>query len=168
MILNKKIALSLMSVALVSALVGGATFAIFTDTASNPENTFTAGTVDINSEITTNWSANANNMAPGDTKEAVITVKNAGSLELRYDVSQSTSGALFGGATPATVAYERSTDGGATWTAFIPGDNNFVMAAGASNLIKVKVTLPSAADNSYQGATGSLTVTFSAEQTANN
>lgn len=45
--MTKKLLLTAVAVLLVSLLVGGATFAIFTDSATNSGNTFSAGRVDI-------------------------------------------------------------------------------------------------------------------------
>jgi len=165
--MKRRLMLSFLVIGLVSALVGGATFAYFTDSATNAENTFTAGTVDINSAITSAWSSGFGNMAPGDSASATITVTNGGSLELRYDVAQVISGNLFsdlGDAanTPAVVTY--TNDG----IPFTPGDNNFVLAPEASDSIVVTVTLPTTADNDYQGVAGNLDLAFNAEQTANN
>lgn len=47
MILNTKIALSLASIATAGALVGGATFALFSDSETSHNNTFTAGSLDL-------------------------------------------------------------------------------------------------------------------------
>ncbi|MDI6892146.1 MAG: TasA family protein [Actinomycetota bacterium] len=48
--MNRRILMSVLVVTMTLALVGGATFAVFTDTATNPNNTFTAGTVIISLE----------------------------------------------------------------------------------------------------------------------
>lgn len=45
--MKKRIAISVMLVVTASLLIGGATFAVFSDSAVNQNNTFTAGTVDI-------------------------------------------------------------------------------------------------------------------------
>lgn len=47
--MSKKLLLAAVAVMLVSLLVGGATFALFTDSATNSGNTFAAGRVDISS-----------------------------------------------------------------------------------------------------------------------
>lgn len=80
-----------MVLGIVSALVGGATFAWFTDSAVNQNNTFTAGTLTL--DVNNNNSAanfdidfNKDNLQPGDVITAgtdgfsTITVKNTGSL----------------------------------------------------------------------------------------
>lgn len=72
----------------VASLGVAATGAIFTDTASVGDNTFTTGTVDIATSPTTAL-VTASNMAPGDFSESAINVSNAGSLELRYAIQRS-------------------------------------------------------------------------------
>ena len=141
-------------IALTAALIGGATMALFTDTAANTGNSFAAGTVDITVGAT-GVIVGAANMAPGDTRTGSFTVTNAGSLELRFDVSAATAGALFGGLTPAVV-------GGLT------DDQNIVLAPGASATVTFTVALPIGAGNTYQGAAGTVDFTIAAEQTVNN
>jgi predicted ribosomally synthesized peptide with SipW-like signal peptide len=152
--MKTKMFMSMLVIALAAALVGGATMAIFTDTETNTGNTFTAGTVTLGIGSTT-LEANAGNMAPGDVRGGSFNVTNTGLLELRFDVSAATSGNLFAGATPATV-------GG------LADDQNVVLAPGASATVNFTVSLPLAAGNSYQGATGTVDFTIEAEQTANN
>jgi len=152
--MKTRIYVSMLVIALAAALVGGATMALFTDQDTNEGNVFTAGTVDIEAGETS-VIIGAGNMAPGDTVTGSFTVTNIGTLELRYDVSSSVSGALFGGATPALVGA-------------LGDDQNVVLAPGASATVTFTVHLPLGADNSYQGAAGSVNFTIAAEQTANN
>ena len=152
--MKTKMFMSMLVIALAAALVGGATMALFTDTAANAGNTFTAGTVEITVGTTT-LAANATNMAPGDTRDGSFVVTNAGTLELRYSVSAATTGDLFGGPTPAVV-------GG------LGDDQNVVLAPGASATVSFTVALPIGAGNDYQGDGGTVDFTISAVQTANN
>lgn len=173
MSIKKKIGGALLGTALGAALIGGGTFAIFTDTATNTQNTFTAGTLDINVLNETAFSGTIANLAPGDTGSQTFDVTNNGSLDLRYDIAQSlSSGAgtlVLGDANKdLNFSIEYSTDGGTTYTAVTPGDNNIVMAAGATHKYKVTYTLPKAADNPYQAGSSNFKLTFSAEQTRNN
>jgi predicted ribosomally synthesized peptide with SipW-like signal peptide len=152
--MKTRIFASMLVIALAAALVGGATMALFTDEDSNEGNVFTAGTVDIEAGETS-VIIGADNMAPGDTVTGSFTVTNVGTLELRYDVSAAASGDLFAGLTPAVVGA-------------LGDDQDVVLAPGASATVTFTVHLPLAADNSYQGATGLVDFTISAEQTANN
>ncbi|MBT9173545.1 MAG: Spore coat-associated protein N [Syntrophomonadaceae bacterium] len=153
--MKTKMFMSMLVIALAAALVGGATMALFTDTAANAGNTFTAGTVDVEVGAVPAVPVAITNMAPGDTYNGSFTVRNAGTLELRYSVSAAAAGALFGGPTPAVV-------GG------LGDDQNVVLAPGASAAVSFTVALPIGAGNDYQGDVGTVDFTISAVQTANN
>jgi spore coat-associated protein N len=173
MSIKKKIGGALAGTALGAALIGGGTFAIFTDSATNTNNTFTAGTLDINVNSEQAFTGTIGNLAPGDTGSQTFNVKNDGTLELRYDVAQALeSGAgtlVLGNATKdLNFVIERSTDEGVTWTNVTPGDTNFVLASGAEDQYRVTYTLPKAADNDYQRGSSDFQLTFNAEQTRNN
>jgi hypothetical protein len=149
---SRLMTLSVVSVILVAALVGGATFALFTAQSLNHTNNFTAGTLAIANADKTPWDVMVGNMAPGDVFEKTITVTNTGSLELEFAGTFSRTGAIFAGTNKALVD-------------LLNGYG--VLAPGASQDVTVRVTLPLAADNSYQTATGNVTVTFHAFQTRN-
>ena len=151
--MRTKIAVSFVIMALVCALVGGATFALFTDTATNAANTFSAGTVDVNAgpQVVTIPVAG---MAPGDTVSGTFKVTNAGTLDAWFKVTANAAGDLFGGATPAAVTVSN--------TAFT------AIAAGTEATVNFSVALPLAADNAYQGVKGTLSFTVDSEQQANN
>jgi hypothetical protein len=65
--------------------------ALFTDTASVPNNTFASGTVDIATTPNGTVAIAYNAMAPGDVVTAPITVTNSGTLDLRYAVTSTTN-----------------------------------------------------------------------------
>ncbi|MBS3873857.1 MAG: SipW-dependent-type signal peptide-containing protein [Firmicutes bacterium] len=153
--MKTKMIVSMLILALAAALVGGATMAIFTDTENNNGNTFTAGTVNITVGGTSMPAVAAGNMAPGDTITGSFTVTNAGTLQLRFDVSGALGGALFSGATPAILAG-------------LGDDQDVVLDPGASAVVTFTVHLPLGAGNAYQNATGTIDFTIVAEQTANN
>jgi spore coat-associated protein N len=173
MSLKKKMGAALLTTAMGAALIGGGTFAIFTDDATNTNNTFTAGTLKIDVEGETAFTGTIANLAPGDSGSQTFDVANRGSLELRYDVAQALeSGAgtlVLGDATKdLNFKIERSTDGGTVWTEVTPGDTNFVLAPASVDKYKVTYTLPKAADNPYQAGSSDFQLTFDAEQTRNN
>ena len=113
--MQKKLLAGMSVLILLAALVGGATMALFTDSVTNAGNAFTAGTVDIEVGEVPTVPVHVYNMAPGDTYNGSFTVRNAGTLELRYSVSAATAGALFAvqgvapGNTPAVVALTATT-----------------------------------------------------------
>ncbi|WP_423800235.1 TasA family protein [Neobacillus sp. SAB-20_R2A] len=189
MSLKKKIGGAILSTALGATLIGGGTFAIFTSSASNTNNTFAAGTLTINLDQQDPTGAGyftVNNMAPGDKNGVFdatkpdnglkrITVSNSGSLELRYDIATTLTGALAeqdpdgdgpttGDGYPLTITiYDK--DG----NVITPNtDNNRVLAPSSSEDLYVKYELPKDAGNGYQGKSATFGITVNAEQTANN
>ncbi|TET44414.1 MAG: hypothetical protein E3J66_00845 [Dehalococcoidia bacterium] len=96
----KKILMSLFTIAIVAALIGGGVVAVFTDTDSSNPNTFQAGTLDI--VVTTSGACSDGgkvtvqsnsvafaNLAPGDSGSITWTVTNTGSLDGNILVEQS-------------------------------------------------------------------------------
>lgn len=82
----RKILFSLMVIAVVAAMIGGATMAWFTDTATSQQNSFTAGVLSIDDSLVGADAAIViDNMAPGDvTDEFVVTIKNNGTIPLAW------------------------------------------------------------------------------------
>ncbi|MHB8983990.1 MAG: TasA family protein [Carboxydocellales bacterium] len=160
--MKKKIAMSLATVGLVSSLVGGATFALFTSTAENQGNNFSAGTVVISMDKPDGTKYfDVTNIAPGDSGSAIVKVTNDGSLELRYDIAESLVGVLAGGDNPLVVTIKD-----AAGNVIVPGtDNNRVLASGADENLTVEWSLPLLAGNEYQGESATLGLTLNAEQT---
>lgn len=174
-----------------SAIMIATTGAIFTDSQAVSANTFTAGTVDIS---TTPSSAVVafSNMAPGDTSVGELAVDNDGSLEMRYAVTSVTTENVLaaqldmtiktgvttcssaGYDTDGTIIYGPADFGSTGGTAII-GDpaqgaqaGDRVLGAATSEDLCIRVSLPLSTGNSFQGLTTSGTLTFDAEQTANN
>lgn len=177
--MNRSIASSLVMIALLAAVVAGGTIAIFTDQAVQNSTPITAGTVDIAAGDSSSWSADAGNMAPGDTVTKTVYVRNNGTLELKYGLDGAIEGALFtcqpaspdcdGG--PAGLSLARNGTPLFQWTAGTHTSGAakaYVLAPGASDTWDLQVALPLAAGDSYQADAGNFTLTFDAEQTANN
>jgi len=145
---------SFVVIGLVAALMAGATYAVFTSTASNDGNVFATGTVNVTAGVTTFGGAVAN-MAPGDVVTGEFVVTNTGSLELKYTITPSATGVLFEGTAPAVLA-------------IVTGEDQGMLAAGASATVHYSVSFPSGAGNEYQDAAGNIVFTVDAQQTANN
>lgn len=79
MSLKKKLGLGVASAALGLSLIGGGTYAYFSDTAVT-NNTFAAGTLNLNAEPTT--IINVDNIKPRDTMFRTFKLKNDGSLPI--------------------------------------------------------------------------------------
>jgi spore coat-associated protein N len=155
--IKKQLGMALATTALGATLLAGGSLALFSSTAANEGNTFTAGTVVINSLPTGAvfaTSTNIGNMAPGDQDNKVLTVTNNGTLDAWVKISDiATSGDLFVGVTPLAVTF----DGGAV-----------LIAAGQSHDFNVGYSFPLAAGNEYQGDSGTVTFNVAAVQDRNN
>jgi hypothetical protein len=182
--------LLLMVAALATVSLTAASFSLglWTDTATVGGNTFTAGTIDI-STTPTSAVIGLSPMMPGDTVNGTLTVNNAGTAQLRYALSSSSTNAdakaLRDGITLTVrlrdVAADACTDFdgtslytgtlaaaafGSSATGAQAGDRT--LAGAATEKLCLRATLPITAANSYQGGTTTTTFTFDAEQTANN
>ena len=170
----------LLSLAVASLGAGAFSLALFTDTDASSQS-FTAGTIDIESSPTTLFTVTA--MMPGDTGSETLTVQNNGSGQLRYSMTSSSTDAdtlglrdqldftitagtcpgaglpLFDGVLSA-AAFGDVTVG--------PDTGDRVLDASTSEDLCFAWSLPDTTDNTYQGATTTATFTFEAEQTANN
>jgi predicted ribosomally synthesized peptide with SipW-like signal peptide len=181
----------LLLVGVVGASLGVASNAIWTDSEDVDANTFSTGTIDISTNPTTAL-VTYSDMAPGDEVTNPITVTNAGSLELRYAVTSTTTEDTLaaqldltiktgvttctnaGFDTDGTVIYGPGDLGSTTGTDVIgdptQGDDtgDRTLAASANEDLCFNVELPSSTGDSFQGLTTTATFTFAAEQTANN
>jgi len=186
--------LSLLLVAIsLLGLTAVTTGALFTDTASASGNQFVTGTVAIGT-TPTSLPLTMTAMAPGDKVTGAVTVENTGTLEERYSMSTTTddpasdllaaqlvytvktgvttcTNAGFAGS--GTQIYQGALADSAGIAVIgdpaqgqDPGDR--ILAAGANEVLCMQVSLPLATGNSYQNATANVTLTFNAEQTANN
>ncbi|OZM56540.1 hypothetical protein CIB95_12270 [Lottiidibacillus patelloidae] len=156
-------------------LIASGTSALFTsqDTNASP---FTSGTVTISLDKDSTqgeYYFEVTNMAPGDKEERMMTVTNAGTLELRFDLAHEfdiNAGTLGEKLEVSYYKHDGVDDNGDDiWTPITnPNNANLVLAAGASIPIKVDVHLPIDTENIYQGTTAALKIMLSAEQTKNN
>lgn len=126
------------------------------------------------------------NMAPGDTWTKTLTVTNTGSLPELYDVSVASTGLLFqhmqfiNNGIPSN--YEEATvsisgmNGTKTVNLITGAQDQAPQTSGGWILIDpqnketltVSVAFPYAANNAYQGTTGSFTINLQAQQADNN
>ena len=104
----KRILISLMTVALVSALIGGGVYAYFSDTETSTGNTFTAGTLDLNLD-----GGNINvvkftvsDVKPGDSGGGSWTVANVGSIAGYLDLESISVSEAIGTTTDPELADE--------------------------------------------------------------
>lgn len=156
--------ISLTLIFLVAALVGGATFALFTDTSTNVGNSFQAGTVIVRlseSTILETDAFKAENMAPGDVIRGSFTIKNDGTLDQWYRIVPIfDDGTLFTGDWPAVLTIKDY-----DYKAEDPWKE---LKAGDSVEVEFELALDENAGNYYQEAEGAISFRVDAQQVRNN
>ena len=176
-----------------AALASAGTLAIFTDQQTIGSNAFTAGSITLGvnpaSALVT-----YSNMLPGDAVTSQLVVSNSGANQYRYAISSSATNAdtkalkdqlvltirTVDATTPASPCNDF--DGTSLYTGDLDstagklvgdaaqgshGGDRTLNASGSETLC-FRVSLPSAAGNTYEGAASTATFTFDAEQVANN
>ncbi len=171
------------------ATFGLAGSALFTSSTMVGNNSFTTGSVIISTNPTSALVTFAN-MAPGDQVTAPLTVKNDGTLAMRYAMtsvstnednkglrgqlqlnvkSGVTDCSNAGFAASGTSLYGSALNDalfGDPATGQQTGDRT--LAAGANEVLCFNVSLPATTGNEFQNAATTAAFTFAAEQTANN
>lgn len=179
--MNRRTILSVAIIILAFAAIGGGTMAWFTDEVAL-ENTFTAGTLDIEgSDFWTGFAPGAiwNNVNPGDCRNKEFTINNNGTknalIRFQWDgewgemVGNTWTPMVDGDPTLVTVTaptgwYEH-TDG---WWYYTPNPAD-PLAPGAKLEFALKVCIAGAeTGNEYQGKSFKLNFTFEAIQASNN
>lgn len=148
--MKKRIMMSLMIIGLVSALVGGATFATWTASSNVSGNTFNTDTMSF-----TITGGTASGLYPGASKVVNVTVNNPEEYAITVN-SASISGATWGA---SGVTY--NTPSVANLTGALSG-SPVTVNAGSTATVPVAVTLDAAAGNDYQANTATFTVTLNA------
>jgi hypothetical protein len=185
------ILLALLVTGVVAASLGVASNAIWTDSQNVDANVFSTGTIDISTNPTTAL-VTFSGMAPGDKVTNPITVTNAGSLQLRYAVTSTTTENTLaaqldmtiktgvttctngGFGSNGTAIYGAADLGSTTGTNVIGNPaqggqgGERTLNGSANEVLCCQVELPSGTGNSFQGLTTTATFAFAAEQTANN
>lgn len=163
--LNKKMLLSLLVIGVVSVSAGAGTWAYFTDEEATTGNTFTAGTVDISLDEDgtpgddVEFSAGFGNMKPGDVVSFTIDVTNIGTLPVNYSILAELDGDIIHIDSMDPTVTSVKVDSVETLS-----DSMTIGGADDSDEVVVEITFPIGADNTYQGQSGILNVTFSATQ----
>ena len=190
----RKLTASILVLGLFGGLASLSVIALFTDSQSVSGNLFSTGTVDI-STSPASLLVTYSNMAPGDEVVGGVTVSNAGTLDLRYAVTSTTTentlaaqldltvwdeaaeadaGTACAATAPGTVLYSPA-DLGSTAGVNIVGNptqgaqaGDRPLAASGSEVLCFKVALPLSTGNAYQALSTTATFAFQAEQTRNN
>lgn len=162
------------------------TQAVFTDTETVTGNTFSTGTIVLGLS-STSAVLTLSGVFPGDKVTAPLTVSNSGTGALRYAMSSSATNATLAGGINGTVKSGvtlcDNTGFGLTGSSVTTGTMDSLgfgsssqgaqsgdrsLAAGASETLCFQAELPTSAGNTLQGLSTTVTLTFTAEQTANN
>ena len=165
--MRARIVVSMLVIALAAAMLGGATFAWFTDGADVATTSFTAGTIilgDINEASIT-----LDDMAPGDFETVNFNVVNAGTLDMFYRVYiKDVTGELH----EALTVEINSAD--AVGLDTLTGVDNPIIGRtrldsnDEAHEVSIKFILPTTTGNSFQGKTFSGTLVVEATQVNNN
>jgi predicted ribosomally synthesized peptide with SipW-like signal peptide len=177
--------------------IGAVSMAVFTDT-ETVDATFTSGTIILDAtKIDALNLALGDNWVPGDSVTGSVDVENDGTNPLRYSLNTTTTsvaGANGGvlntallvevktidATTPVTKCNEF--DGTALQASEALGSSNVMFGtvsptvgtgdrtvlAAATDVLCIRISLPIATGDTFQGATAVATFTFNAEQTENN
>jgi len=187
--------MSAVSIVTSLALMSGAAFAAFTAQATNTGNTFTAGTMTLLLNPTNNMSQTTPlftvaGFMPGQSKAALITLTNNGSVDASHvvlhsiantpgtpDISPKLNLTLINDPSgDDTIVNGQRVDGVSGDDSVIAGptvitstgwndlDLGFPLAQTLSHHLVAVVTFDSSADNSLQGASTSFDLTFQANQ----
>lgn len=195
---RKQILLTLGAAITVATIgIGAVSMAVFTDT-ETVDATFTSGTIILDAtKIDALNLALGDNWVPGDSVTGSVDVENDGTNPLRYSLNTTTTsvaGANGGvlntvllvevktidATTPVTKCNEF--DGTALQASEALGSSNIMFGtvsptvgtgdrtvlAAATDILCIRVSLPLATGDTFQGATAVSTFTFNAEQTENN
>ncbi len=178
----------------IATVVTASTGALFTDSDSIGANTFSSGTIILDTSPTTAL-VSFSDMAPGDVANNTLTVSNNGSLQLRYAVTSLTTEATLAAQLDATIwdeAAEAVVNGVCDATApgtvlYGPADlgsttgidvignpatgadaGDRTLAASVDDTLCFRVELPLSTGNAFQGLTTTASFGFESEQTKNN
>lgn len=170
----------LLSSSLITVGAGAMSLAIFTNSQAST-GSWSAGTIVLGVSPATTFTAT--DIMPGDSGEQTVTVSNAGTGELRYAMSSSSTNTDSKGladqldltikagtcASPGSTLFSGKLSAAALGSNVQGADtgDRTVVAAASDNLC-FSWAFPIGSGNAYQTAATSTTFTFDAEQTANN
>src|SRR5436305_7380167 len=185
----RKLLLSLAALGAAASIAGLGTFATFTSSTST-SNTIASGTLSLTAPFS-RLGARASPIAPGDTMQRAIDLSYAGSISFgsaTLTTSATTSSGLDTDASnglqiaidKCSQAWTESgppytyTCGGSTSTVLasraLIGSNialtNLTLTAGSTDHLRVTLTFPSGADNSFQNKSSTVSYTFSGSERA--
>lgn len=178
----------------IGALATVGTYSLFTDSVAAGPQTVASGTVDIALGSVNRLTVGASNVAPGDTIQRAVDITNAGSIDFASATLTTNATATSLLDTDATNGLQMVVDKcsvawtetavGAGFTYTCSGATSSVIAsravigsalplgalasltAGGTDRLRVTLTLPTSADNTFQGKSSTIQYTFNATQRA--
>jgi predicted ribosomally synthesized peptide with SipW-like signal peptide len=187
-----KILLSIAVLGAAASIASMATFASFTSSTAAQAQSLTTGTVSLTIGAANRLTVGASNLVPGDTIQRAVDINNNGSAGTSavgsITMTTTGSGTLLDTDTTnglqvvvdkCSVAWTESgppytyTCGGTTTSvlasravigAGIALSNMSSVAAGSTDRLRVTLTLPATAGNTFQGLSDTLNYTFTANQ----
>lgn len=169
---KKSLLFSGLALMMSALLLAGTTFAWFTDSVTNKGNKIEAGTLDVQLyQDTTDISNstepvfNYDKWEPGYSTGADLSVKNNGTLAIKYELELQNVTATKGIENVINVYVGKDLKG--TLAQFMNGENLLegTLNAGAStDSTMITLAMQTSADNDYQGATASFDILLKATQ----
>jgi hypothetical protein len=187
-----KLLVSLAIVGLAASIASLATFASFTSSTSAQAQSLSSGTVSLALGTANRLTIGASNLVPGDTIERAIDLTNDGSAGTSSvgSITVTTTGSGTALDSDASNGLQMTidscsvawTESGPPYTYSCGGTTSSVLAsrpvigtnvtlsnmsavtAGSTDHLRVTLTLPSSADNSFQGLGDTLNYVFTANQ----
>ena len=179
---------ALLSLGLVTGVFAAGTYAYWTDDVTITGSTFTAGTLDLqvnstDSYTTTTLGMSSTPMVPGNTSAEVLTVRNNGTVPLKYTLTGGLAGAdaaafhtaaalkltVVAGGTRSGSGNAATCSGGTTiygptaltnvTSTAIIGTRRGPIAAAGTEALCFQVTFDTAAPSNLQGKTATATFT---------
>jgi len=175
--MRNRLLLSMLGFGLAAFLMGSATMAWFTSQTTNTGNTFASGTIEIQAtRPSATWTGVYDNMAPGQKVNTNITVKNIGTLTMKYRMYGSLDTGSDAGLAGKLILTIKDAGGSQLYSGPLAGfdlshaftrTGDKALAPTAEEVLSLEVELPTSADNTVRGKSVSVTFTFDATQPEN-
>lgn len=153
------------------AAMAGGTSASFTATTVNPSNLFATATLSLSNDKSTAGSlVSISNMVPGDTANRTVVITNTGNVGFTYTGAASVTASTplwLDAVNGLQVSLKRGLTvlySGALRNLALPASPT--IAPAATDTLTFDFSLPTTADNTFQGLSQTFTITYTATQVA--
>lgn len=157
---------SILLIATTAILVTAASTAVFKDNLEVDENSFTAGYVDISANPL-QTAVSMDNMKPGDSKTGTLSMINAGSLDLSYNMAAKKDAGISDFYDVLQAKVEQGSDilyEGPVKDLLALSTGRRTLAIGASEDLTITISLPLEVDSSLAKKYTKIAFVFDAEQ----